>query len=336
MKTDKIGLVKAVDADDNELKIMSEKTLNEDVTESYWSYFYLVSGLGLVTNIGITLIIALAHDLAELFDKKHLMGLFLFFENVFSIYVWYANSTIFINIKHQYRLVFNSLLMIISYLLIAVIIIFNVKFGFYLALFCAVLHGFTQAFGASAILGLLKGFPSKLVVAFTTGIGTSGIFSTGILMILKPFLNVGFIFLLIIPLTILYLINSIILVNKRAKYIFIDETSISRQNFSTITNDKLKSSTMSKFEQNKNSEPVMDIGDDAHKNLPMNFSNTKTVMEKSGWYIINLFLIYTIQYCCIISFAEVYSNRFKAMAASDSKINENSYFIKNAYVIFCF
>ena len=296
MKTDKVQLMKAVDSEDNHLNFSSVNTLNQDVDEKYWCYFFLVFGLGLVTNIGVNMIIALAHDLADIFDKKHLIGLFMFFENVFSIYVWYANSTYFIKIKHQYRLVFNSILMFISYIMIAVVILFNVKFGFYLSLFCAVLHGFTQAFGASAILGLLKGFPSKLVVGFTTGIGTSGLFSTGILIALKPFLNIGYLFLFIIPLTILYLINSIILVNKRANYVFIDETSLSRQNYSTLTENKLKVSRVSTSKDNKIAESAIDIGDDAHKNLPMNFTNSKIVLLKSGWYIINLFLIYTIQY----------------------------------------
>ena len=44
----------------------------------------------------------------------------------------------------------------------------------------------------------------------------------------------------------------------------------------------------------KNSE--IDIGDDAHENLPLNWENAKNVMKIAWWYIANLFLIYLFQY----------------------------------------
>ena len=261
------------------------------------------------------MITTIAHDLSADFDKKQLMPLFQFFENVFSVYVWFASSRYFIKVKHINRLIFNSLVMMISYGLLGILIIYKFKFGFYLSLFWAVLHGLTQAFGEATILGLLKGFPSSLVGPFTIGLGMSGLFGAGILVILKPFISSGYIFLFVTPLTLVYLINGILLVRKRANYIFIDETSISRENINDsehylTSNSMIKSNSKSQT-NNKNPKIAIDIGDDAHKNLPMNFTNASQVMQKSGWYMINISLIYFMQYCSITSFADIFSSKLK-------------------------
>ena len=138
MNNDNVELVKAVDVDDTDMKnttYLQRQTLNQNVKDNFYLYAFLLCLLGLINNTGIVMITTIAHDLSADFDKKQLMPLFQFFENVFSVYVWFASSRYFIKVKHINRLIFNSLIMMISYGLLGILIIYKFKFGFYLSLF---------------------------------------------------------------------------------------------------------------------------------------------------------------------------------------------------------
>ena len=56
-------------------------------------------------------------------------------------------------------------------------------------------------------MGLLKGYPSKLVGAFGAGTGTGSVLGSAIFLVLGPFLSSGYIFLIAAPFSILYAIN---------------------------------------------------------------------------------------------------------------------------------
>ena len=138
MNNDNVELVKAVDVDDTDMKnttYLQRQTLNQNVKDNFCLYAFLLCLLGLINNTGIVMITTIAHDLSADFDKKQLMPLFQFFENVFSVYVWFASSRYFIKVKHINRLIFNSLVMMLSYGLLGILIIYKFKFGFYLSLF---------------------------------------------------------------------------------------------------------------------------------------------------------------------------------------------------------
>ena len=62
---------------------------------------------------------------------------------------------------------------------------------------------------------------------------------------------------------------------------------------------------------NENNEPFKEIGDDTHENLSLNFTNAMILMRTTGWYFLNIFLIYFTQYCCVTIFADVYSTKLK-------------------------
>ena len=119
----------------SETKNYSEKqTLNDNVSEHYCLYFYLVFLIAMMTNVGFIMVSTIAHDLAAMFNKRRFMPLFQFFEDLLSAYIWYANSRYFIKIPHLHRLVFNSVIIIASYILMAILIIHVFDFGFYLTL----------------------------------------------------------------------------------------------------------------------------------------------------------------------------------------------------------
>mmetsp|Transcript_6984 Transcript_6984/g.6165 ORF Transcript_6984/g.6165 Transcript_6984/m.6165 type:complete len:82 (+) Transcript_6984:23-268(+) len=57
---------------------LAKKTLNEDVKNNYFLYFYLFATIGLVNNAGYVMVGTASHDLAIKFDKKQYMPLFTF------------------------------------------------------------------------------------------------------------------------------------------------------------------------------------------------------------------------------------------------------------------
>ena len=128
----------------------------------------------------------------------------------------------------------------------------------------------------------------------------AGLLGAGLVLILKPFMNPGYIFMLMTPFSFMYLINCIILVRKRARHPFIDETLLShKKDYGSIPSQdpdemKTEGSLIDENSEAKNSN--IDIGDDAHENLPLNWTNGKNVMKKVWWYIANLFTIYLFQY----------------------------------------
>ena len=80
----------------------------------------------------------------------------------------------------------------------------------------------------------------------------------------------------------------------------------------------------------------IDIGDDAHENLSLNWTNAKNVIKILWWCFGNIIFIYLSQYICYISFADIYSTKIKSIAKADPDMNENSMFIENSFIVLCF
>ena len=80
----------------------------------------------------------------------------------------------------------------------------------------------------------------------------------------------------------------------------------------------------------------IDIGDDAHENLSLNWTNAKNVIKILWWCFGNIIFIYLSQYICYISFADIYSTKIKSLAEANLEMNENSIFIENSFVVFSF
>jgi len=80
-----------------------------------------------------------------------------------------------IRVQHVNRILINSVLMLISFLLLAFSLSDLDKInGFYYCISASMLHGFSQALGEVTLMGYLKAFPSDLVMTFGSGTGLSG------------------------------------------------------------------------------------------------------------------------------------------------------------------
>lgn len=153
------------------------------------------------------------------------------------------------------------------------------------------MHGLTSAIGESTILGLLKGFPSRLVGAFASGTGFAGVVGAGIFIILKPFMEDGYIFLIATPLVVLYFINIVILVRRKSKYPFVDETPEAEERARSIRESMEHSHPEdSKINDKENGSSATQeelegiaVGDDSSSNVPFTLENAKIVVKKVGW-----------------------------------------------------
>ena len=316
-------------------KSLRDHTLNEDVSRRYWFYFFIFAFLGLVNNTGYVMIGTASHDLAESFDKKNLMPMFGMCEILFSGFVKFINSKYLIKIKHYYRLGANSILMICAYVLIASITIKTFEAAFWIALFWALMHGCTCALGESTILGLLKGFPSRLVGAFGSGTGFAGVFGSGIFLVLKPFMSDGVIFIIVIPLVFVYFTNVLIAVRMKSKYSFVEENPQAESRAASVRKSLNEDDEENEQTEVKEKLEGIDIGDDAAQNIQMNLPNFLLIVRKIGWYIFNIAFVYFLEYAWTTSFADIYSRKIKTKAEDEGK-DTNSFFIANTYVIFAF
>jgi len=159
------------------------------------------------------------------------------------------------------------------------------------------MHGCGSSLGESTLLGLLKGFPTRLVGAFGSGTGFAGVFGSGIFIVLKPFMSDGFIFLITTPIVLLYFMNIMIAIGRKNKYPFVEENPEAQERAQSIRKsmehlDEVEEPTE---EVDDNMEGI-DIGEDVADNLKMNWVNAKLVYSKIGWYIFNIASVYYLEY----------------------------------------
>ena len=158
------------------------------------------------------------------------------------------------------------------------------------------MHGCTCALGESTILGFLKGFPSRLVGAFGSGTGFAGVFGSGIFLVLKPFMNDGVIFLIVIPLVFVYFINVVVAVKMKNKYSFVEENSQANSRAASVRKSLNEDDEEEEHKDTKGEFEGIDIGDDAAQNIQMNLPNFLLIVRKIGWHIFNLAFVYFLEY----------------------------------------
>ena len=128
-----------------------------------------------MNNTGYSLVGATSHKLANSAGLKNLMPLFQLFLILFNGITRIINAKYLIRVRHTRRIYANTIIMVTAYVLVVIAELIGRKFGLVLSLFASVLHGITLAFGEAVILGYLKGFPTYLVGAWSSGTGFAGV-----------------------------------------------------------------------------------------------------------------------------------------------------------------
>lgn len=117
-----------------------------------------------------------------------------------------VNAKFLLNIPHIIRMLFNTVLMALGFLTIALACTYNqYQASFYVSLVASVFLGIVSSLGESTTLGFCKGFPSSVVGFFGSGTGFAGIFGSGSVLVLNSIgLSDAAIFYIIMPTVIPY------------------------------------------------------------------------------------------------------------------------------------
>ena len=119
---------------------------------------------------------------------------------MFSAVTKYINSAYLINLTHKSRFLFDVGYMASAYALTAIMAIWKSEVAFWLILVSSIMHGSSAAFSESTAYGWIKGFPPRMIGAFSSGTGMSGLGGTLSLLFFKSFKffreNEGYIFII--------------------------------------------------------------------------------------------------------------------------------------------
>jgi MFS family permease len=141
-----------------------------------------------------------------------------------------------INVKHLTRMLINTILMILGFLLIALACTYDTHIAsFYLSLFASVILGVVSALGESTTLGFCKGFPSTVVGYFGSGTGFAGVFGAGLVLLATSILkirNIGSLFFAIIPTSILYFLAFWWINRMKARHPYVSDKPNAEETFS--------------------------------------------------------------------------------------------------------
>uniref|UniRef100_A0A7S3KTF3 Battenin n=1 Tax=Euplotes crassus TaxID=5936 RepID=A0A7S3KTF3_EUPCR len=153
----------------------------------------------------------------------------------------------------------------------------------------------------------------------------------------------GFVFLAATPAILFYFMNVMITSRKKSTLPFVEENPQAQARAESIrrsmdSNNDLTNSADDNEITNEEDEGLegIEMGEDAEQNLQMGFASFKLVLSKIGWYTLNLFLVYFLEYSVTVGFADAFSNKLQKYAEDNDDMNENSFFIKNVFTIFAF
>ena len=170
--------------------------------------------------------------------------------------------------------------------------------GFALSLLATLIIGAFTAVGEVTIVGFLKAIPAQNIVGWCSGTGIAGISGAGLCLLFK-FLELEFKTLcyVLAPLAIVYFINFKHMLTLRAAI----EKRITQSTVHQPRSVEVDQQIPVELSRSPSHEPE---AAEAAVNEELSFEAVRTVMRVVGQPILNLGLVYFLQYSCTTSFAE--------------------------------
>ena len=295
------------------LLIMKDTSkISQDQKLLYFKLYLIFFLLGLICNLGSTLVLNGARLLAREFNMSKYMTIYSSMATLFSLFTRILNSRLCLKIAYKKRIIIISIWIIIGYLSMYYILSLskivqdeNKPILFIFSFIPCFFLGGSYAFGETAIISYLKMFPKELIGGWSSGTGLSGIICNclNILTQLIKGVQLKYLYLSLIPLGPIFFIlfnwsmdlltNNKIYLEKRIEI----EMSLNKQK---NNNNKEKTKLLQKETENKYYKKD-DNKNNTETNKTLNFENFKKVMKLKGRIIINLGLIYFIQFVCLNS-----------------------------------
>ena len=300
--------------------------------------------IGLVNNLGYVLIITSAQQFASKVNDDALIAFYPLALILFNSLSRLINSKYCITVSYFKRALGLSLYFCFGYLFLFTILTiidsidnFNQKLAFFLTLIPAVIMGTGQSFGEATFLGYIRTFPEDYVSGWSSGTGFAGVFGASLSLLFKLIdeeFELKYLYLMISPVTVLYFLAFYITYKikkniddkKRAKEMndYEEEENEDNEDNNEIKNRKtLPERPSALLETENNNGRATDVS----KNKKMSFQNFPLVFNYGKRYILNMFIVYFLEYTVCSGFSER-ANTFEYV---DSK---NMFFEKAQYETF--
>ncbi|KAL0244780.1 hypothetical protein GEMRC1_008862 [Eukaryota sp. GEM-RC1] len=174
--------------------------------------------VGMMTNLPSCVLVSAAKSLAESFDKDNLLGAILMCNVAVGIFVRTINTWCLDSLSYTSRTIVNAISMVLG----SFGMFYVEHFNFMFMLGCVVLLGVSSALGEPIVLCFLKQFPPeyKLVSAWGTGTGLSGIFAASFYLVCRFYkISDPVVFVLLLPFVLVYLFSFFVLISPPLPYI---------------------------------------------------------------------------------------------------------------------
>jgi len=317
--------------------IYNNNNINKIENEKFkkYTYVFFISFLfiGLINNLGYVLILTGSQQLTSNFNNDNIIALYPLALIGFSSFARFINSKFCIKISYTKRLLGLSLYFFLGY--ISLFIILNSMSEndedisiakFFLTLIPTIIMGTGSSFGEATMLGYIKNFPSSYVSGWGSGTGCAGVTGATIsLLSKKNNWKLKYLYLYISPVSLVYFLFYLLTLllkekseknSKNEKYrAMIEEKPIEEKKESTeekkIIDDK-ELNNYDTFPKEKGSiTPIINqsIPDemtktDISQNKEFTFENFKKGFKYGKRFILNLGLVYYLEYVIISGLAE--------------------------------
>ena len=170
--------------------------------------------IGLVNNLGYTLIITGAQQFSSKVNDDTLIAFYPFALIAFNSVARFINSRYLITFSYFKRILGLSIYFCAGYVLLFIILMiidsysdFNQKVAFLLTLIPTVIMGTGQSLGEATFLGYIRTFPEDYVSGWSTGTGIAGILAAILSLTFKLIgddFDLKNLYIIISPVTILF------------------------------------------------------------------------------------------------------------------------------------
>ena len=296
--------------------------------------------IGLVNNLGYTLIITGAQQFSSKVNNDALIALYPFALIALNSVARFINSRYLITFSYFKRILCLSIYFGVGYILLYIFLLiidntedFNQTLAFLLTLIPTIIMGTGQSLGEATFLGYLRTFPEDYISGWSTGTGIAGILAA-ILSLTFKLISENFdlknLYIIISPVTILFFFAYY--TTHKIK------SNIDAQNLKEETDTSNTSNNINETEQERKTVEAFGSQDINIPNRPSDLLNENvkeqrftdvSLNEQLTWknfklgfkygkrYILNMFFVYFLEYSVCTGFCER-ANYFKYV---DSKGN---------------
>ena len=285
--------------------------------------------IGLVNNLGYTLIITGAQQFSSKVNNDALIAFYPFALIAFNSVARFINSRYLITLSYFKRILGLSIYFFSGYILLFIILLiidnikdFNQTVAFLLTLIPTVIMGTGQSLGEATFLGYIRTFPEDYVSGWSAGTGIAGI-TAAILSLTFKLLGDSFdlknLYIIISPVTIVFFFAYFIThkIKSNIDSSHLKEENISNSNISNeIDQEEKPRDTINNFDVNIPNRP----SDLLQENINNNYNSSRATdvslnkeltcknfilgFKYGKRYILNMFIVYFLEYSVCTGFSE--------------------------------